>query len=165
MLPGDSFLPVTTMDSVSHGLLNASEAQARRELSLTASELEFDAFAKLSLPPVEAADGETNLQGSYQAGDVQRRKMILLENPNNTIARWATDNIDLEAMVKDALNTGRLPLAVLQLHLLRQKELAFARDPHDTFSEIREIGRSIAYDLFLKVHVVFHQWKLIPIFC
>jgi len=161
----DDTLLVAKKDSVSHGLLNNLEAHAKTELSLIASDLAFDNSKQLALTPVESAVGEANSHEFHEAGIAQRKKTVSLENPNNMISRWSMDNIDLKAMVKDALDSGRLPLAVLQLHLMRQKELDHGKDPHDTFSEISEIGRAIAYDLFLKVHVVLFLRKLTPLFC
>lgn len=73
------------------------------------------------------------------------------ENTKDMIARWEIDNLDLKNVVKDALLSGRLPLAVLQLHLHHLKDLIGDREPHDTFTEVRDVGTAIAYDLFLKV--------------
>jgi spatacsin len=73
------------------------------------------------------------------------------ENPKEMIARWKMDNLDVKTVVKDALLSGRLPLAVLQLHLHRSRDSETNKEPPDTFSEVRDIGRAIAYDLFLKV--------------
>lgn len=147
----DNSLPIATMDSVLLEPLNTSEAQAKTELFLTASELEFDNPNKLVLSPI---DSEAKSHEFHEAGILQRKRATSLENSNTMIARWAIDNIDIKAMVKDALDSGRLPLAVLQLHLLRRKELVSEKDSYDTFSEVSEIGRAIAYDLFLKVCVV-----------
>lgn len=72
------------------------------------------------------------------------------ENTKDMIARWEIDNLDLKNVVKDALLSGRLPLAVLQLHLHHLKDLIGDREPHDTFTEVRDVGTAIAYDLFLK---------------
>lgn len=149
-LQDDSFLSVSAINSVSCGPQDASEAAARDEQSLTGSELEYDDTRNLALSSIECSAEESSSHDFHEAGGMRRKKTISMENPNNMIARWAIDNIDLKAMVKDALASGRLPLAVLQLHLLRQKELTSGQDPHDTFSEISEIGKSIAYDLFLK---------------
>ena len=80
-----------------------------------------------------------------------QNKILSLENPKEMIARWKIDNLDLKTVVNDALLSGRLPLAVLQLHLYHSRELIPEKEPHDTFNEVRDIGRAIAYDLFLKV--------------
>lgn len=78
-------------------------------------------------------------------------KILSLENPKQMIARWKVDNLDLKTVVNDALLSGRLPLAVLQLHLHHSRDLIAEGEPHDIFNEVRDIGRAIAYDLFLKV--------------
>ncbi|KAG5245302.1 Glycoside hydrolase, family 19, catalytic [Salix suchowensis] len=78
------------------------------------------------------------------------KKVFPFENPKEMIARWKLDNLDLKTVVKDALLSGRLPLAVLQLHLHRFKDSETSIELPDTFSEVRDIGRAIAYDLFLK---------------
>lgn len=78
-------------------------------------------------------------------------KSFSVENPKDMIARWELDNLDLKTIVKDALISGRLPLAVLKLHLRRSRDLAPEEESRDTFNEIRDVGRAIAYDLFLKV--------------
>ncbi|XP_074295549.1 uncharacterized protein LOC141623336 [Silene latifolia] len=83
------------------------------------------------------------------AGSIPRRKLPL-ENPNDMFARWEMNNLDLKTVVKDALMSGRLPLAVLQLHLHQLKDLVNDRKQSDTFAEVREIGRTIAYELLLK---------------
>ncbi|MBA0562724.1 hypothetical protein Golob_007747 [Gossypium lobatum] len=77
-------------------------------------------------------------------------KILPTENTKEMIARWKIDNLDLKTVVKDALLSGRLPLAVLQLHLHRSSEFTSDEEPHDTFNEVSDIGRDIAYDLFLK---------------
>ncbi|XP_022741667.1 uncharacterized protein LOC111293165 isoform X2 [Durio zibethinus] len=77
-------------------------------------------------------------------------KTLPFENPKEMIARWKIDKLDLKTVVKDALHSGRLPLAVLQLHLHHSREFTSDEEPHDTFNEVSDIGRAIAYDLFLK---------------
>ncbi|XVF61790.1 hypothetical protein PTKIN_Ptkin08bG0158700 [Pterospermum kingtungense] len=77
-------------------------------------------------------------------------KILPSENPKEMIARWKIDKLDLKTVVKDALLSGRLPLAVLQLHLHRSSEFTSEEEPHDTFNEVSDIGRAIAYELFLK---------------
>ncbi|KAI9108709.1 hypothetical protein K1719_020356 [Acacia pycnantha] len=81
---------------------------------------------------------------------ITEKKILPVENPKDMMARWKIENLDLKTVVKDALLSGRLPLAVLQLHLHRSEDLINDKDPHDTFTEVREIGRAIAYELFLK---------------
>ncbi|KAJ0252438.1 Spatacsin carboxy-terminus protein [Hirschfeldia incana] len=83
-------------------------------------------------------------------GVVAETKVLPLENPKEMMDRWKTDNLDLKTVVKDALLSGRLPLAVLQLHLQHSKDSSENGEHHDTFTEVRDVGRAIAYDLFLK---------------
>lgn len=97
------------------------------------------------------AEPSTELVG--QAGI---RQLFIPENVKDMIARWELSNLDLKSVVKDALKSGRLPLAVHQLRLLHQKEDDTAvsssdEKSHDAFNEVREIGISIAYDLFVQV--------------
>ncbi|CAM8947867.1 unnamed protein product [Rhodiola kirilowii] len=66
------------------------------------------------------------------------------------MARWEVHNLDIKTIVKDALLAGRLPLAVLQLQIQRSKDGQGEKEPYDTFTEVRNVGRSIAYDSFLK---------------
>lgn len=79
-------------------------------------------------------------------------RAIPLENPKDMIARWESDNLDQKNIVKDALLSGRLPLAVLKLHLHLHEDAN--KEPHDTFEKVRDIGRAIAYDMFLKVVIL-----------
>ncbi|XP_078164792.1 spatacsin carboxy-terminus protein isoform X3 [Carex rostrata] len=83
------------------------------------------------------------------------RQLFIPENVKDMIARWELSNLDLKSVVKDALKSGRLPLAVHQLRLLHQKEDDTAvsssdEKSHNAFNEVREIGISIAYDLFVQ---------------
>ncbi|XP_008786547.2 uncharacterized protein LOC103704848 [Phoenix dactylifera] len=136
VLQEDSPLPVVISDTSSSALLDASEGHMKGGSAFSTSELAFDDTGNLALAPIESS--------------VEMTKLIPLENPKDMVARWAVDNFDLKTVVKDALHSGRLPLAVLQLHLQHQRQVAPGKEPHDTFSEIRDVGRAIAYDLFLK---------------
>ncbi|KAL9229664.1 hypothetical protein vseg_005107 [Gypsophila vaccaria] len=78
------------------------------------------------------------------------RKLGSLENPKDMFARWEVNSLDLKNVVKDALLSGRLPLAVLQIHLHQLKDVADDKKQSDTFAEVREIGKTIAYELLLK---------------
>ncbi|XP_051127140.1 uncharacterized protein LOC127248696 isoform X2 [Andrographis paniculata] len=78
------------------------------------------------------------------------KRSLKFENPKDMIERWELDNMDLKTVVKDALHSGRLPLAVLRLHLHRSNSLLPGIEAHDTFNDVRIAGRAIAYDLFLK---------------
>jgi hypothetical protein len=84
------------------------------------------------------------------------RQLVIPENVKEMLARWEVSNLDLKSVVKDALKSGRLPLAVHQLRLLHQKKIDMAISSSDekscnAFNEVREIGISIAYDLFVQV--------------
>lgn len=102
--------------------------------------------SKVRLNPDESADFSVIMPQGIGFGN----NVLPLENPKEMIARWKVDNLDLKTVVRDALLSGRLPLAVLQLHLHRSTEASGDED-RDTFAEVREVGRVIAYDLFLKV--------------
>ncbi|PNX96833.1 hypothetical protein L195_g020047, partial [Trifolium pratense] len=102
----------------------------------------------LALVPV---DSESKLV-SEELGNISHseKKVLPLENPREMMARWKVGNLDLKTVVKDALLSGRLPLAVLQLHLHQSEDFIVDKEPHDTFTEVRDIGRAVAYDLFMK---------------
>ncbi|CAH8345161.1 unnamed protein product [Eruca vesicaria subsp. sativa] len=112
----------------------------------------FDTNEELALTPIGAQviDEISNASSLVPQGVVAETKVLPLENPKEMMARWKTDNLDLKTVVKDALLSGRLPLAVLQLHLQHSKDSAENGEHHDTFTEVRDVGRAIAYDLFLK---------------
>ncbi|KAG4391449.1 hypothetical protein AAZX31_05G173100 [Glycine max] len=76
------------------------------------------------------------------------KKVLPVENPREMMARWKLNNLDLKTVVRDALLSGRLPLAVLHLH--QMNDFVADKEPHDTFTEVRDIGRAVAYELFLK---------------
>lgn len=102
----------------------------------------------LALVPV---DPESKLV-SEELGNLSHseKNVLPLENPREMMARWKLGNLDLKTVVKDALLSGRLPLAVLQLHLHQSEDFIVDKGPHDTFTEVRDIGRAVAYDLFMK---------------
>ncbi|GAB4847711.1 hypothetical protein Ancab_026773 [Ancistrocladus abbreviatus] len=118
-------------------------------------ELDYNTAEKLALIPigssgsVDKLNSEIKHEVSLVVPEVPRRAFPT-ENPKEMIARWEIDNLDLKNVVKDALLSGRLPLAVLQLHLHRLKDLIKDKEQNDTFTEVRDVGRAIAYDLFLK---------------
>lgn len=111
--------------------------------------------ASMSTDPLETRTHINSEQTSGSTGFgsdivVSERKVLPLENTKDMIARWEVDKLDQRNVVEDALLSGRLPLAVLKLHLHRLHNIIGDKEPHDTFSEVRDIGRAIAYDLFLK---------------
>ncbi|KAJ0988045.1 hypothetical protein J5N97_006401 [Dioscorea zingiberensis] len=141
----DSPLPIVAADGCSSSLQDVLEGQ-RAESNFPASEFEPNNVGKLALSLTESSATAVDLQ---ELDGVQRRKVISLENSRDMITRWEMEHLDLRMVVKDAIKSGRLPLAVLQLHIQRQRELV-AEDSDDMFNEVRKIGRAIAYDLFLK---------------
>lgn len=120
--------------------------------------MESKNVGKLALVPMDL-DSKAHLDFENTSGppvlmserSVSGRKVFPTENPKDMIARWEIDNLDQKNVVKDALLSGRLPLAVLKLHLHHLGDLINDKEPYDTFTEVRDIGRAIAYDLFLKV--------------
>lgn len=126
------------------------------ELSFPFSASASNNTENLALMPVDTKshlelEDFSEVSALVPQGGVLEKKVLPLENPKEMIARWSLDNLDLKTVVKDALLSGRLPLAVLQLHLHQSRGLVTDKEPIDTFTEVRDIGRAIAYDLFLKV--------------
>ncbi|XP_072998646.1 uncharacterized protein [Typha latifolia] len=146
-LQDDSTLPIFIPDTASSGQLDVLEPHYKQQSEPNAPELTSDHPGQLVLAPATSANFHDFDENEAVSAP---RKLITFENSKDMIRRWEIDNFDLETVVKDALNSGRLPLAVLQLHLLRQKELVSDKESQDMFSEVREIGRAIAYDLFIK---------------
>ncbi|PIA25431.1 hypothetical protein AQUCO_11400007v1 [Aquilegia coerulea] len=148
----DSCLPGFSLDAF------PSDTERQREVALPASDSNFEGTEKLALIPIESSESSTQLDlGNHSElsifssqGDSQVKSMIPLENTKDMIARWEIDKLDLKTVVKDALHSGRLPLAVLQLHIQRVRDLVSEEEHHDIFTEIRDVGRTISYDLFLK---------------
>lgn len=140
-LPSHDTLPSDTVNQ--QGILNSAPS-----IGSTQALVSKDSRDSRSPLDVEALNEVTDLVP--QNGNFGKR-VFPLENPKEMIARWKLDNLDLKTVVKDALHSGRLPLAVLQLHLHRSVDLEGDKEAPDTFSEVRDIGRAIAYDLFLKV--------------
>ena len=112
------------------------------ELSLPQSNLNSDEAKNLALMHINSFESKALDLG---------RKAFRIENPREMITRWEIANLDLKTVVEDVLVSGHLPLAVLQLHLHQIKDVVADKESNDTFAEVRDIGRAIAYDLFLKV--------------
>ncbi|KAJ8447051.1 hypothetical protein Cgig2_033620 [Carnegiea gigantea] len=147
---GDYQLSIGRADAISAEKLNHREAEVRK------SEMCFEDTEKLALMPVESLGSGELLTSEMQdevsellPGMIPKPKLFPMENPKEMFARWKVD-LDLKNVVKDALLSGRLPLAVLQLHLRRVKDLVDDKKHIDTFAQVRDIGRAIAYELFLK---------------
>lgn len=149
----DSELSILPANALSFELSN------QHELSIPASDTESKNAKKLALMSLNSLDTRAHLNpenfsrptAPVSDANASGRKVFPLENPKDMIARWELDNLDQRNVVQDALLSGRLPLAVLKLHLHRLQDLIGDKEPHDTFIEVRDIGRAIAYDLFLKV--------------
>ncbi|MED6158928.1 hypothetical protein PIB30_037567 [Stylosanthes scabra] len=146
MLQEESQLSVHPSDLVSLDMLN------QNDLSLSLPAPGNDNNENFALVPVDSKSplvseefGEVSPVGKYS-----EKKVLPVENPKEMMARWNVDNLDLKTVVKDALLSGRLPLAVLKLHLHQSENFVAGKEPHDTFTEVRDIGRAVAYDLFLK---------------
>ncbi|KAF8012156.1 hypothetical protein BT93_I0323 [Corymbia citriodora subsp. variegata] len=150
----ESGLSVVPANSISLG------ASHNHDVSLPVAVLGFQNNESLTLTLGSLDSGVlTNLDDTHDTssivpqvveGEIPRRNLLPLENPNEMVRRWKMDNLDLKTVVRDALFSGRLPLAVLQLHLHQSIDLIGENEHHDTFNEVREVGRAIAYDLFLK---------------
>ncbi|XP_058186031.1 uncharacterized protein LOC131303262 isoform X4 [Rhododendron vialii] len=148
LLEDDTGRSVLSVDALS---LVASN---QHELPIAASDLDFNNAERLSLVPMDSSNSKAysapGVSVLLSEGSTSGRIFSLLENPKDMIARWEIDNLDIKTIVKDAVLSGRLPLAVLQLHRHRMRNLAVEKDPLDTFTEVRDVGRAIAYDLFLE---------------
>lgn len=155
----DSPLPIVAADGGSSSLQDLLDGQ-RAESNFPGSEFEPNNIDELAL---SLAKSSATALDVLELDGNQKRKVMSLENSRDMITRWEMDHLDLRMVVKDALQSGRLPLAVLQLHIQRQRELV-AEDSPDMFSEVGKIGRAIAYDLFLKVVCLCILLKLTPIF-
>ncbi|XP_057497009.1 uncharacterized protein LOC130781713 [Actinidia eriantha] len=138
---------------ISTGALSL-ETSNQHELPIAAADVNINDAEKLALMPMDPLNSKaysaTGVSVLLSEGSSSGRNIFSLENPKDMIARWEIDNLDLKTIVKDALLSGRLPLAVLQLHLQRMRDLVIEVEPHDTFTEVRDVGRAIAYDLFLE---------------
>lgn len=139
-------LPIVVVDGVSAGQSGGIESRDRQESTPAMFELVSGSNGQLALTPVESSISAT----MHHAIDTDQVVIPSTQgNIKDMMNRWETNNLDLRTVVKEALQSGRLPLAVLQLQLLRQRE-SFSNDPEDVFSEVHEIGRSIVYDLLMK---------------
>lgn len=145
---GDGLKPVDFVDSeLSHDDPNNSSLETTNDQQKHAL-MSMESFDSRSYSELDSFEGASISQvGTSFLG----RRAIPFENPKDMIARWELDHLDPKNVVKDALLSGRLPLAVLKLHLHHQEGGMDAnKEPHDTFEKVRDIGRAIAYDMFLK---------------
>ncbi|KAL8476787.1 hypothetical protein ACS0TY_029186 [Phlomoides rotata] len=143
-------VPVVSDDAL---LLDISD---QREMALPASGTELSSTDNLALMPADTVGAQTpdfhnfNKAVLVSEGSAFGKRTLNIENPKEMIARWELDKIDIRTVVKDALLSGRLPLAVLRLHLHHVNNLLPGTETHDTFNDVRIAGRAIAYDLFVK---------------
>ncbi|KAL8218308.1 hypothetical protein R6Q57_021681 [Mikania cordata] len=144
---GDGLKPLEFVDSeLSQDDQNVSSTERANDQEKHAlkslESLDSSSYSELeSLRGASIPQGETSFHGS---------RAFSFENPKDMIARWELDHLDQKDVVKDALLSGRLPLAVLKLHLHSHEGKDSNKELHDTFEKVRDIGRAIAYDLFLK---------------
>ncbi|KQK03052.1 uncharacterized protein LOC100829381 isoform X2 [Brachypodium distachyon] len=147
----DSSLPIVVVDGVSSGLSGDLDAHGRQGSASTVFEFLPGIDRQLVLSPVESSLSASQFHNNdTDQGSAQVGRPITQGNIKDMMNRWEMNKLDLKTVVKEALQSGRLPLAVLQLQLLRQRESCSNDDSEDAFSEVREIGRSIVYDLFMK---------------
>ncbi|XP_020677460.1 uncharacterized protein LOC110096041 isoform X3 [Dendrobium catenatum] len=145
-LQNNSMLPIALAESVSLSVLDSVESQAKASL------LQFNELEDEALSSAKPSSSQVNLNEIYvpEADPIARSKILHLENPKETITRWKKDSPDLKTVVEEALCYDRLPLAVLHVHLQRHGDQMDEKQRYDNFTEVCEIGRAIAYDLFLK---------------
>ncbi|KAL2342976.1 hypothetical protein Fmac_004261 [Flemingia macrophylla] len=147
VLQEESQFPILPSDLESLDVLNQHELS----FPLPGS----DNNENLVLVPVDSkpdlvSDEFGNISHLTSLGGILGKKVLPLENPREMMARWKVGNLDLKTVVKDALLSGRLPLAVLQLHLHQLNHFVADKETPNTFTEVRDIGRAVAYELFLK---------------
>jgi spatacsin len=144
---------------IEHMLEKETVGQDQAEHNLLAS----NGSDQLALSPLDSLVPTTSYlaSGSFKELSVRRfsdegrsRQILPLENPEDMVRRWELEQLDLTTVVKDALRSGRLPLAVLQFHRLHSKETAKQKEPRDVFKEVKEVGKTIVYELFCKVNLV-----------
>ncbi|KAL2630311.1 hypothetical protein R1flu_014997 [Riccia fluitans] len=106
---------------------------------------------------VVPAGGVWELSSTGSEGPKPRRSSPV-ESPGEMFARWERDNVDAYGVVRDALKaSGRLALAVAQLHRIRRKaaQSEGSQDQpqdsdDDVFAALLHIGRGIVYELLCK---------------
>ncbi|CAN6442246.1 unnamed protein product [Victoria cruziana] len=151
-------------DGHSDVLFDVTDVQKKKELSPQAGQVDtaLSKLDNLAVSPLESLVSSSNIFDSRKIDEAflhsqvdgnLRQTVLALELPKDTITRWEINNLDMKNVVKDALHSGRLPLAVLQLHLQRSKHVIEDQESLDTFEKVREVGRAIAYDLFCKGEV------------
>ena len=108
--------------------------------------------------PTGVLPGSGGSWGAPTAGpaDGKSRRGSSPESAGEMFARWESEGVDAETVVRDALRAGRVPLAVVQLTRIRSRAFVNgAQDQRpqmiDVFQDVQEIGRGIAYELLCRV--------------
>lgn len=116
------------------------------------------AVASSALVPTSVLSGSGGSWGLSAAGplDGKSRRGSAPESAGDMFARWESEGVNAENVVRDALRAGRVPLAVVQLHRIRSREFlngAQEQRPQmiDVFQDVQEIGRGIVYEFLCKV--------------
>lgn len=146
ILQNDSMPPIASTVSVSSSIFDSMDSQAQASL------FQLNEIEDLALSSAKPSSSQVNLNEICAPETYTNAwsKLLPMENPKETITRWNIDSPDLKTVVKEALCYGRLPLAVLQVHLQRHGDRMYEKQCYDNFTEVCDIGRAIAYDLFLK---------------
>lgn len=108
--------------------------------------------------PTGALPGSGGSWGVSTAGpfDGKSKRGSAPESAADMFARWESEGVDAENVVRDALRAGRVPLAVVQLTRIRTRAAANGVQDQrpqmiDVFQDVQEIGRGIVYELLCKV--------------
>lgn len=109
-----------------------------------------------AIVPTGVLLGSGGSWGVPAPSDGKSRRGSAPESAGDMFARWESEAVDAENVVRDALRAGRVPLAVVQLHRIRSREFlsgAQGERPQmiDVFQDVQEIGRGIVYELLCKV--------------
>ncbi|KAL3688215.1 hypothetical protein R1sor_014524 [Riccia sorocarpa] len=145
-------------DSVVHGPQDLQGGYERKELVVVDQGVAQQDLSLVSLSAsgaVVPAGGVWEVSTSGSEGPKPRRSSPV-ESPGDMFARWERDNVDAYGIVRDALKaSGRLALAVAQLHRIRRKAAQSngsqpSSSDDDVFAELLHIGRSIVYELLCK---------------
>lgn len=146
----------TTQNSDSENVSISIEEQPKALLASEAT------VASNALVPTGVLAGSGGSWGVSAAGpyDGKSRRGSAPESAGDMFARWESEGVDAENVVRDALRAGRVPLAVVQLHRIRSREfLSGGQDQRpqmiDVFQDVQEIGRGIVYELLCKVSKCF----------
>ncbi|KAG0619567.1 hypothetical protein M758_4G148600 [Ceratodon purpureus] len=133
---------------------NISSIADEQPKALLASEV---SVASNALVPTGALPGSGGSWGVSTAGpfDGKSKRGSAPESAADMFARWESEGVDAENVVRDALRAGRVPLAVVQLTRIRSRAAANGVQDQrpqmiDVFQDVQEIGRGIVYELLCK---------------